>query len=99
MKKLILILLLIWPLSLTGCSKDAQVNAFMKEYASVTSQVAAKLDEGKTDEAREIFEAKKDSLKAKWDAARTGLPFQYGAETKKRMKTDPEENMTELTEA
>jgi len=99
MKKLTLILILICGVCLTACSKDAQTNAFMKEYSAVTAQVAEKLEEGKVDEAQDIFDAKKDSLKAKWDAARTGLPFQYSAETKKKMKTDPEKNIESVVEA
>lgn len=99
MKKLTLILLLIWSLSLTGCSKDAQANAFMKEYAAVVAEVTAKLEEGKPDEARQIFESKKSALNAKWDAVKTSQSFQLSAETKKRINSEPEKNMAELTEA
>lgn len=99
MKNLFIILLLILCVCLTGCSKDAQANSFMKEYAAVTQQAGEKLEAGDIDGAREYFEEKKTTLKAKWDRIRTGLPFQFSAETKKRMKTEPEENMTALTEA
>jgi len=99
MKKLILILVLFSCLSLTSCSKDSQANSFMKEYAAVSDQIAKKLEDGDTDGAREIFENKKDSLNAKWQKVKTGLPFQYSAETKKRMKTEPEENISEVVEA
>lgn len=99
MKKLLTILLLLSSICLTACSKDAQANSFMKEYAAVTRQVAAKLEAGNTDEARELFDEKKPVLKAKWDRIRTGLPFQFSAETKKRMKSEPEEEMTALAES
>jgi Tfp pilus assembly protein PilP len=99
MKKLALILILISCLSLTGCGRDAEANAFMKEYAAVTADVAAKLEDGKIDEAREAFDSKKASLDAKWDAVKQALPFQLTAETKKRMNTEPEKNMTDLAEA
>jgi hypothetical protein len=99
MKKLSLILLLILCLSLTSCSKDAQANAFMKEYASVTAQITEKLEEGDVDEAREIFESRKDVLNAKWDAVKRAMSFQISKETKKRMNTEPEKNITALTEA
>lgn len=99
MKKPLIILLLISCLCLAGCSKDAQANSFMKEYAAMTRAVADKLAAGDVQGARAAFEEKKQSLDAKWDKIRTGLPFQFSAETKKRMKTAPEENMTELAEA
>lgn len=99
MKKLILILLLTWCLSLTACSKDTEANAFMKEYASVTTQIAAKLEAGNIDEAQEIFDAKKDSLNGKWDAVKRAMGFQLSTETKKRMNSEPEKNMTDLSEA
>ena len=99
MKKLSLILLLFWCLSLTACSKDAQANAFMKEYASVTSQLAKKLEAGQIDEARAIFDERKPALNAKWDAVKRAMGFQLSAETKKRMNKEPEEDMKEVTAA
>jgi len=99
MKKLSLILLLFWCLSLTACSKDSQANAFLKEYAAVSSQVAEKLEDGDVGDARKVYESKKASLNAKWKPVRSAMSFQISAETKKRIDTEPEKNMTKLADA
>ncbi len=99
MKKLSLILLLFWSIGLTGCSRDAQANAFLKEYASVTADVAAKLEAGQPDEARAVYESRKAGLNAKWQAVKYAMPFQLSAETKKRINAEPQQAMVELSEA
>ncbi|MBS1793559.1 MAG: hypothetical protein JSS81_06875 [Acidobacteria bacterium] len=99
MKKLSLILLLFWSVGLTGCSRDAQANAFLKEYASVTADVGAKLEAGQPDEARAVYESRKAALNAKWQAVKYAMPFQLSAETKKRINAEPQQNMVELSEA
>ena len=99
MKKLTLILLLFFIVSQTACSKDAQANAFLKQYDEVISEIAEKLEEGKIDEAQKVFDENEKSLNAKFDDVKRSLSIRFSAETKKRINTEPQKNMTELAEA
>jgi hypothetical protein len=76
MKKFSLLLVLAFCLMFIGCGRIngpvEEVKAFADEKEDVLSQMAKKLEANPTeagvDEARQIFEAKKDSLKAKKEA-------------------------------
>lgn len=76
MKKLSLLLVLAFHLLLVGCGRIygpvEEVKAFADEKEDVISQIGKKLEANPTeagiDEARKVFEAKKDSLKAKKEA-------------------------------
>lgn len=98
MKKLTLILLLFFIVSQTACSKDAQANAFLKQYDEVISEIAEKLEEGKIDEAQKVFDENEKSLNAKFDDVKRSLSIRFSAETKKRINTEPQKNMTALAE-
>lgn len=99
MKKLTLFLLAIFTLSLIGCSKDAQINAFMTEWETVTNDMSAKIEAGDIDGARAAFDAKKDSLKKNWDDVKTAKGFQVTEETKKKMEEGAKKNMSTLLNA
>ena len=76
MKKISLLLVLAFYLMFTGCGRIygpvEEVNAFAEEKEDVISQIGKKLaanpTEAGVDEARKIFEGKKESLKAKKEA-------------------------------
>ena len=76
MKKTTLLIVLAFCLTIVGCKRIygpvEEVNAFADEKEEVLSQMGKKLEanptEASVDEARKIFEAKKESLKAKRDA-------------------------------
>lgn len=99
MKKLTVFLVMIFCLSLSGCSKDAEVNAFLTEFQSLTTEMATKLDSGGADEARKVFDAKKDGLKTKWEAIKNAREMQVSEETKKKMQTDMTDGMKKFTDA
>ena len=75
---------------LTGCSKDAEINAFITEFDAATKEIVAKIDANPTaagmDEAQKAFDGKKASLKAKFDGIKGAMGFQVSADTKKKLE-------------
>ena len=96
MKKLTVILLAVFALGLAGCSKDAQINAFLTEWETVTNDMVAKIETGDVDGAKTAFDAKKDSLKTSWDGVKTAKGFQVGKETQQKMEESAKKNMSNL---
>lgn len=99
MKKLSLVLIFTFCLLLSGCKKDAQVNDFMKEYASVMSAVSEKLNEDDFDAARQTFDTRKENLRAKWEKIKYAKEYQISPETQKKMNTESEENFAVLVKS
>ena len=99
MKKIALFLLMISCLTLIGCSKDAEINAFLTEWEAVTNEMSQKLETGNIDEARKAFDAKKESLKSKWNDIKGARGFQVSQDTKTKMEESMKKNMSTLTSA
>lgn len=101
MKKLTLLVIVFAFLSLTGCSKDAEVNAFTAEFEATTKEMASKIEASPNaagvDGAQKSFDSHKASLTAKWDAIKDVVGFQVSADTKKKMEDGVKSSMTELT--
>jgi|SRR5215213_7646593 len=89
MKKIALFLLVVFCLSLTACSKDAEVNAFITENHAVIEDIVKKIDanpsEKGVDEAQKSFDAKKDGLKAKWEAIKNARGAQVSSDVQKKL--------------
>ena len=102
MQKLSLFLVFLFCLGLTGCSKDAEVNAFITEFDATTKEIVSKIDANPSsaglDEAQKAFDAKKVSLKTKWDAIKTARGMQVSADTKKKLEDSVAANMKALTD-
>ena len=102
MKKVTLFLMAILCISLTGCSKDAEINAFITEFDSVTQDIVSKIDANPSaagvDDAQKAFDGKKASLKAKWDGIKGAVGFQVSADTKKKLEDSVSKNMKALTD-
>lgn len=96
MKKLILVLIFVCGLTLSGCKKDAQVNDFIKEYASVISEVSEKLDEGDFDAARKVFDDRKGNLRGKWEKIKYAKAWQISKETLDKMNSNPQDHIDAL---
>ena len=100
MKKItLLVLLAMMCFGLAGCSKDAEINAFMSEFGTVTKDVSAKLDAGDVDGAQKVFDEKKASLKSKWDGIKTARGMQVSKETQTKMTEETQKNMKTLTDS
>jgi len=97
MKRITLLLIAAFALGLTACSKDAEVEAFLMELDAVTKEVASKIDASPDLDgigaAQKAFDAKKASLKGKWDAFKDASGFQVSADTKNKLKASVEKNM------
>ncbi|MFT3742795.1 MAG: hypothetical protein QM785_00745 [Pyrinomonadaceae bacterium] len=90
MKKISLFLVTLFCLGLTGCSKDAEINAFITELDAATKEIVAKIDANPTaagiDEAQKAFDGKKAALKAKFQGIKEARGFQVSADTKKKLE-------------
>jgi hypothetical protein len=103
MKKVTLFLLVVFCLSLTACSKDAEVNAFIAENHSVIEDIVKKIDadpsEKGVDEAQKAFDARKAGLKAKWDAIKDARGAQVSTDVTKKLEDSVKADMKMLTDA
>jgi hypothetical protein len=83
-----------------GCSKDAEINAFITEFDATTQEIVSKIDANPTaagiDDAQRAFDAKKASLKTKWDGIKDAVGFQVSADTKKKLEESVGRNMKSL---
>jgi len=102
MKKVTLFLIVVFCLSLTACSKDAEVNAFIAENHSVIEEIVKKIDadpsEKGVDEAQKSFDARKAGLKAKWDAIKDARGAQVSADVTKKLNDSVAADMKMLTD-
>ncbi len=102
MKKIALFLMVVFCLSLTGCNKDSEINAFIAENNSVIKDMVAKIDadpsEKGVDEAQKSFDSKKDGLKAKWEAIKNVRGAQVSADTQKKLTDSMQADMKMLTD-
>jgi hypothetical protein len=102
MKKVTLLLLVVFCLGLTACSKDAEVNAFISENHSVIEDIVKKVDadpsEKGVDEAQKSFDSKKAGLKAKWDAIKDARGAQVSADVTKKLNEGVAADMKMLSD-
>jgi hypothetical protein len=102
MKKIALFLMVVFCLGLTGCNKDAEINAFIAENNAVIKEIVAKIDanpsEKGVDEAQKSFDAKKADLKAKWDAVKNVRGAQVSADVTKKLNDSMQADMKMLTD-
>ncbi len=102
MKKVTLFLIAMFCIGLTGCSKDAEINAFITEFESVTKEMTSKIDSDPSAEgiaaAQKAFDGKKAGLKAKWDAIKDAVGMHVSADVKKKLEDSVTSNMKTLTD-
>ena len=100
MKKVTLFLVVVFCLGLTGCSKDAEINAFITEFDSTTKDLISKIDADPSaagiDAAQKSYDGKKAALKTKWDAIKGAMGFQVSADVKKKLEDTVKSNMQSL---
>ncbi len=99
MKKLTILLIVVFCLGLAGCSKDAEITTFITELDAVTNEMSKSLEAGNIDEAKKNFDAKKDSLKAKWSGLKDARGFQVSEDTKKKLEDGMKKNGETLQSA
>lgn len=87
-------------LGLAGCSKDAEINAFITEFDAATKEIVTRIDADPSaagvDAAQKAFDGRKASLKAKWDGIKGAVGFQVSADTKKKLEQSVANNMKSL---
>ena len=94
--------MLVFCLGLTGCNKDAEINAFIAENNAVIKEIVSKIDadpsEKGVDEAQKSFDAKKAGLKAKWDAIKDVRGAQVSGDVTKKLNDSMAADMKMLTD-
>lgn len=87
-------------LVVAGCSKDAEINAFITEFDTVTQEIVSKIDANPSaagvDEAQKAFDSRKAGLKEKWDGIKGAVGFQVSSDTKKKLEESVSKNMKSL---
>ena len=100
MNKINLLIVMVCLVLVTACSKDAEINAFITEFDTVTQEIVSKIDSNPTaagiDDAQKAFDGKKASLKAKWDGIKDAVGFQVSTDTKKKLEDSVTKNMKAL---
>jgi hypothetical protein len=80
-------------LVLAACSKNAEIQDFIKEQDALSQEIAATND---PDSARKAFEAKKDDLKAKLEPIKTARGFQVSKESMAALTTSLTSGITSV---
>lgn len=100
MKKFTVLMLVVLCLGMIGCSKDAEIEAFITENNAVMKDMTSKIDadpsEAGIDAAQKAFDAKKESLKSKWLAIKDAVGMQVSEATKKKLMDSMDANGKEL---
>jgi uncharacterized lipoprotein NlpE involved in copper resistance len=102
MKKVTLFLLVVFCLTLVGCNKDAEFEAFISENHAVIDDIVKKVDANPTeagvDEAQKSFDSKKAGLKTKWDAIKEARGMQVSEAVTKKLTDSMTSDMKMLTD-
>jgi hypothetical protein len=102
MKKITVFLLAVFCLGMIGCSKDAEVEAFITEFDAVSKEMVTKLEANPgsqgIDDAQKVFDGKKDSLKTKFGAFKEARGVQVSEATQKKLTDRITNNGKALTD-
>ena len=102
MKKTLVTLMALLCLGMAGCSKDAEINAFITEFDAVTKDITTKIDANPSaagiDDAQKAFDSKKASLTEKWNGIKDAVGMQVSADTKKKLEDSVANNTKALME-
>ena len=103
MRKVTLLMMFALCLALAGCSKDAEVNAFIAENNQVIKDMTAKIDANPSaagvDDAQKSFDAKKSNLKAKWNEIKEARGMQVSEDVQKKLTDSMTADMKLLTDS
>ena len=84
-------------LAACGFNKDSEVSAFITEFDAATNEIVAKIDanpsEAGVDEAQKAFDARKASLRSKFDAFKNARGAQVSQDMQKKLNDSTEKNM------
>lgn len=102
MRKTVTLIALSLSVLLAGCSKDADVNAFITELDGATKEIVEKIDANPSsagiDAAQKAFDARKPQLTEKWNNIKGAVGVQVSGDTKKKLEESVMNNMKALTE-
>ena len=83
-------------LALTGCKKDAQINAVLADFDAFTKELVKKVEAqpnvAGVDDAQKFLDSKKSEMTAKWDSIKGARGFQVSEDTQKKMEESLKNN-------
>lgn len=83
-------------LGATGCSKDAECEAFITENSAFAAAIKAAHEKDGADGARKAFDDKKADLKKKWDGVKDARGFQLKEEMMKKLQENVASSLGEV---
>jgi hypothetical protein len=97
-----LVLLVVASLLLTGCRKDAEINAALAEIDSFTTELVKRIDDAPTpskgvDDAQQYLDSRKLEIKAKATFLTRVRGIQVSGETEKKLIETVRQNQTTIT--
>lgn len=103
MKKITVFLLAVFCMGMIGCSKDAEIEAFIKDFDAVSKEMATKIDSNPTaagiDDAQKAFDGKKAALKEKFATFKNARGMQVSEATLKKLTDSITNNGKAISEA
>lgn len=103
MKKITVFLLAVFCMGMIGCSKDAEIEAFIKDFDAVSKEMVTKIDSNPTaagiDDAQKAFDAKKAALKEKFGTFKNARGMQVSEATLKKLTDSITNNGKAISEA
>jgi hypothetical protein len=81
---------------IAGCSKDAEVEDFIKENDSFAKEIEEKADKEGPEAAKKAFDGRKDTIKTKFDAIKEARGFQVSEETMKKLTESVTKSTTSI---
>ncbi len=89
-------------IGLSGCNKDADVDAFIVDLNAATNEIVETIDAAPTaagvGEAQKAFDAKKPELKSKWNGIKGAIGLQLSFGKRKEIEDSVANNVTALNE-
>jgi hypothetical protein len=99
-KKIAVAVLVFVCLSMAGCSKDGDVNAFISEFDTVTNEIVKKVDANPSsagvDDAQKYFDSKKADLQTKWDAIKNAAQARVSKEVMENLNKSVTKNTSAI---
>jgi hypothetical protein len=95
-RKSISLLLILVVMALSGCKKDAEINAVLADFDSFTKELVGKVDANPTaagvDDAQKYLDSRRAEMKDKWDSIKGARGFQVSKETQEKMEESLKNN-------
>lgn len=103
MKNILIAVLALASLTMmTGCSKDAEIQALITEMDGVTKDIVTAIDANPNtkgvEAAQKAFDGRKDALKSKFEAVKSATGIQVSDDMKKKLEESVTKDMKAIVD-